>query len=585
MKYKSKLKWLISGLVLLSAASISAVAVACTPKDSSPSKPSKPNDTKKSNPQNSLSKPSDNKVSTPSKPKPNNPLSSQPKKNPSDTKKDSVDKTTKPSDPTNNQKDKDETGKNKVDKDQKDQTPKMPETKKEDKDDSSRQMDGDGNKNQIPNKMDDQNKPDNSNSSGSISNPKQPEVQNKPKDTDKLPGDDPMASDPIESAPKKDQPETQDGKPKQNDPESGSLESKPKGDQAPETHQAPPIDIDKNKDKDQSEKQEDKDPNSKDNQKQPEGQNQTPKEKQPNEMDGQDPKTHETTPQPNQDGNSNGNNMGESNQPIEEKVYVSKPLVTLKDEEPYINLYPGSNEGRLTLLLDKQQYKGNLKDKYIVVGIKKDESSTPIISVPFLLKDDSKELQLLFKPVIEFNQYKLHSVSIFSKESDSSNKPKETIELNIKKSDANKTINVKQIKLPKQIPESEKEKKPIVIKFNDADNKLQLNVKQKDGQPVNDVYLKFILTELDSKTKEYVSPDYNLDGKLLIQNGSATIEDVNINEDYKKKYDKVVLKIFGIFEKNNDTQKSSQYRFDYDDENTVIDHNGNLIISKTINKG
>ncbi|KEZ24128.1 Vmc-like lipoprotein signal peptide domain-containing protein [Ureaplasma diversum] len=569
MKYKSKLKWLISGLVLLSAASISAVAVACTPKNSSPTKPSKPNDTKKSNPQNSLSKPSDNKVSTPSKPKPNNPLSSQPKKNPSDTKKDSVDKTTKPSDPTNNQKDKDETGKNKVDKDQKDQkdqTPKMPETKKEDKDDSSRQMDGDGKqKSDTPNKMDDQNKPDNSNSSGSISNPKQPEVQNKPKESEKM---EDVA--PTEPAPKKDESKTGDDKSKQNGLESDSMGSKPKAEQTPKTKLDPPTDINNKKDKDPKE-----------DQKQSEGQNQPPtkqqqQQQQQNGMGGQDLKPKETDPHPNQNGSGNNDSSAEEN------IDKSKPLLRFKDNQPQIDLYPGSNDGVLSLVFHKQDYKDELKDKNIVVVLKnengKDKAHAIIQNI-----DENNAFNFVFKPIVESGRYKLESAFIFK---NNGNRPddKSMVNIVLTESDKSKTITVKKPQGKKQIPDTEKNKKAAIITLAESDNKLELSVKSKETDTtINGKYLKVVLLGLERDREQYSTPYDDISKNLLISNGKVMIPGFEISEQTKKTYSQIIVKVLGIYDNEESSEKSKTYRFDYGAENTLIDPNDNLILIKTLN--
>ncbi|KEZ22377.1 Vmc-like lipoprotein signal peptide domain-containing protein [Ureaplasma diversum] len=550
MKYKSKQKWLFTSLVTLSAISIAAVAVSCTPKNSNPTKPSKPAETKKNNPQNSLSKPSDNKISTPSKPKPTNPLSSQPKNNPSDTKKDSVDKVTKPSDPTNNQKDKDQTGNSKTDKDQKNQQPKTPETNKENKTDSLKQGDNlgsqkndlDSSKKKEEGKQNQQNQNDNNGAnSDTTPDPKQPSQPQPPEEN--TPGDDPNVGEQKEPAPKKDELEKQDEQPQKDGKNQDPNMEKPKG-----------MEADKPKPQQPALSTPDQ-----------EGKNQYGK--------GQDGKGQD------------GNPMSEP-----EVIDDKKPLLELKETSENISLNPGSNEGRLTFKLSQQNFPQDLKDKFISIVLMP-TNGTEAIESRFQKIEDIQNIEVSFVPIIEFAQYKLVSAKIYSFEENSDPRkqnqkvPKELTDVVFRKVDKNKSLVAKKQNKKNKIQDTEQNKTPVKIIFDITNNKLELTLKPKDNKPINNKYLKFSVVGLEKERKIYTTPRYDSEENLLVTNNKAEIKGVDFENDYKNVYDHIIVKIYGIYDDKQGNTKSSEYRFDYDDPNSVIDFNNNLILSKDINKG
>lgn len=287
-----------------------------------------------------------------------------------------------------------------------------------------------------------------------------------------------------------------------------------------------------------------------------------------------------------QQNNKNQDSQKQDNVPSSqaENIDKTKPLLKFKDEKPYLTLYPGSNDARLSFVLDKQQYNGDLKNKIMIVMIQKLQGGTPFPSVPIKLNGNNENIELQFRPIIESTQYKLVSGTIFSETNKINTMPNDAINLILSKDDIDKKIFVKkeQVKKGREVPEEEKSKLPVVIKFTDNNDNLELNVETKDKKPVTNKYLKFILTGLDKASKEYVSPDYNFAQDLLITDGKVTIPWIKINGEYKNKYDEIVLKIIGIYDNQNDQHKSSEYRFEYEDSNTIIDRSNNLILIKKI---
>ncbi|KEZ22376.1 Vmc-like lipoprotein signal peptide domain-containing protein [Ureaplasma diversum] len=304
----------------------------------------------------------------------------------------------------------------------------------------------------------------------------------------------------------------------------------------------------------------------------------------PDRMNDQTPGTQQNPPADKEKDKQGENDKNTSPEPAPEVLDETKPLLKFSDESPTIELYPGSNRARLSLILDKQKFNGELKNKYIIVKLKKDGTNIDATSMPIKLDQDANNLQIDFHPVVETAKYKLDSAFIFSEEKNEQQKPKEIINIIFSNKDKNKSIIVKKQQGKKEIPESEKDKKPIVIQLKQNNNELEIEVKSKDdNKPINGKYLKFAVTGLDKTTKEYITPSVDSSGDLLINNGMAKIPGILIDQDYKNKFEKVVLKIFGIYDNKTDMNKSTEYRFDYNDPNTLIDYNDNLILSKDIN--
>ncbi|KEZ22824.1 Vmc-like lipoprotein signal peptide domain-containing protein [Ureaplasma diversum] len=580
MKHKSKHKWLISSLVVLSATSIVAVAASCTPKSGDSTKQTTPTKPKSNNPVNKSTDQTKNNPTNPNKNTNNKDKSPLNQTNPSNSKKeqDKRDNDLKNKDqkeplkqqnPNNEMNQKDQADSKDSMKDGMADSSKQDKDSKDQKQDVNPQakMDTDKNKEKEKDQQkDEMAKPDNGGGSssgsgtkpGSSSSPKvnQPEKQNM--DSQPSPQQPPAAS------PKPDQ---MLGDEPRDDDQSGSKTGKDKEKEAKPDQGSGSQKGEVEKQMDEGKMQpQNTPPTNSQTRPQPQGQGQGETQSQP----GTKPQTQSPS-QP-------------QVMPKEEEIDKSKPLLELNGDNPFISLNPGSNEGKLSIKLSKQDYNGSLENKSIFVKLKRIDGEGEALSIPKKISENSNtiNIELDFRPIIDSGKYKLDFASIYDQQMNNRPQPENIVNVVFKQNDKNKTISVSKAMSNRTVPDTEMNKMPVDIKLENTGDKLTLSVKTKDGMPLKDKYLRYGIFGLQKSSKVYTTASETSNELSMVKDGQLVISDLENVKSYRNIYDQIVIKVYGIYDDEQGVKKSMDYRFNYEDNTSRIDLNNNLILFKEI---